>query len=346
MDERFAQDDYVAATQPKSILCLPIVHQGKVGAILYLENSLTRAAFTPERLEVMQILSAQAAISLESARLFERMRQEIVQRQRAEDALKLALAEVEQLKNRLEEENVYLRRELIANVSHDLRSPLASLRGYLETLLIKEDSLTPAQRRSYLEIAARQSEHLQTLIAELFDLASLDFQGYQIDSEPMHLGELAQDVLQRFQLEAEKKQVRLQSDICATACFVHADIGLIERALQNLLDNALAHSKAGGRIRLAVQPQADRVTVQVSDNGSGIPAADLPHVFERFYRVDKARTRSASHTGLGLAIVKRILELHQCEISVASDPIAGTTFSFALPVADAVRPTSAKAGVG
>lgn len=258
-----------------------------------------------------------------------------LERIKAEEDLQRALAEVEQLKNRLQEENVYLRRELIANVSHDLRSPLASLRGYLDTLLIKDETLAAAERRSYLGIAVRQAEHLQTLISELFDLARLDFQGYQIDAEPVHIGELARDVLQKFQLAADEARIVLALDVHPDAGFVRADISLLERTLENLIENALAHTPAGGEVRLAVQAHDGQVTVEVADTGCGIPAADLPRVFERFYRADRARTRETKGSGLGLAIVKRIVELHGAEVRVASSAGAGTRFWFTLPAESA-----------
>jgi signal transduction histidine kinase len=160
------------------------------------------------------------------------------------------------------EENVYMRRELIANVSHDLRSPLASIRGYLEALLQKGDTLAPDKRHAYLEIAARQSEHLGTLISELFELAKLDYKGYQINPEPVQLGELAQDVLQKFQLAAEKRNIALQVEAHLDGAFVRADIGLIERALENLLENALKHTPPGGTVSVAVGRQDGRVVVQ------------------------------------------------------------------------------------
>ena len=253
-----------------------------------------------------------------------------LERMKAESSLQHALTEVEQLKNRLQEENLYLRRELIANVSHDLRSPLASLRGYLETLLIKEKSLSTEERRSYLSIAARQAEHLQTLISELFDLARLDFTGYRIVAEPLHLGELARDVMQKFQLAARKKGVQLHLAVDDAVGLVEADIGLIERTLENLLGNALAHTARKGRVGLTVFAQDGRVRIEVQDTGTGIPSSDLPHIFERFYRVDKSRSLSSQGSGLGLAIVKRIVELHASEIRVESEVGVGTRFWFTL----------------
>jgi signal transduction histidine kinase len=257
-----------------------------------------------------------------------------LERLQAAEGLQNALTEVQRLKDRLQEENVYLRRELIANVSHDLRSPLASLRGYLDTLLLKEQTLSACERRSYLSIASRQTEHLQGLIDELFELARLDFQGYRIAAEPVQLGELAGDVVQKFQLAAQAKGVMLGAEAGAELPFVHADIALIERAISNLIDNALAHTPSGGCVELSLWAERPtQVTVSVRDSGRGIAAEDLPHVFERFYRADKARRRSVGGSGLGLAIVKRIVELHGGQVQVESREGEGARFWFSLRAA-------------
>jgi PAS domain S-box-containing protein len=256
---------------------------------------------------------------------------DMTERKQAEEALRQANAEIESLNEQLEAENVYLRRDLIANVSHDLRTPLAALHGYLETLLMKGESLPPEKRRSYLETAARQSEHMGTLISELFELVKLDFKGFEIHPEPVQLGELAQDVLQKFHLAAEKKGIALEADIAAGLPSVQADIGLIERALDNLIDNALRHTPSGGVVSLAVTASDGRVEIRVADTGRGIPAAEIPHIFERFYRVDKSRTTGTGGAGLGLAIVKRIIDLHGVRMEVTSAPNEGAAFSFALP---------------
>jgi two-component system, OmpR family, sensor kinase len=139
---------------------------------------------------------------------------------------------------------------------------------------------------------------LQTLITELFELARLDFEGYRIDAEPVQLGELARDVAQKLTLAAQTRQVELQLEIEPELGLAHADIGLIERTLTNLLENALAYTPAGGRIVLSIRQQGARVLLCVSDNGSGIGSADLPRIFERFYRADnKARTRDDKGSG-------------------------------------------------
>jgi len=145
-----------------------------------------------------------------------------------------------------------LRRELVANVSHDLRTPLATLRGYVETLLIKEPSLTAAERRQFLEIASKQSERLGRLVEELFELAKLDSRETVPHTEPFAISELVQDVAQKFRLQADARGVQIDTDVRPAAGFVHGDIGLIERVLDNLLDNALRHSATPIRVEPCV----------------------------------------------------------------------------------------------
>lgn len=224
-----------------------------------------------------------------------------------------------------------LRRELVANVSHDLRTPLASLQGYLETLLLKEGKLSEQEQRHYLEIALRHSERLGNLVAELFELAKLDAQRTPPDMEPFALSELAQDVVQEFQIAAQRQGVTLQTDFQDGLPFVCADIGLIQRVLENLIENALRYTPHGGVVSVSVTRCDGMVAAQVSDTGCGISEHDLPHIFERFYRAEKAR-QGHNGAGLGLAIAKRILDLHGGVIEARSAPGQGAVFSFRLPI--------------
>lgn len=226
-----------------------------------------------------------------------------------------------------------LRRELVANVSHDLRTPLASLTGYIETLQLKEGRLSESEREQYLDIARRQSERLGGLVEELFELARLESQDVEPELEPFPLPELIQDVVQGFRLEAERRSIRLDMRRPDEVPLVSADIGLIQRALQNLLGNALKHTEPGGRVSVSIEPGPDTVAVRVEDTGCGIPANELEQIFERFYQ---ARTKGQPQPpvgGLGLAIVKRILELHGSTIEAASTVGEGTSFTFKLRAA-------------
>jgi len=222
------------------------------------------------------------------------------------------------------------RREMVANVSHDLRTPLTSLHGYLETLLLKDATLTAEERRRYLEIANSQSRQLAQLVAELFELAKLDSCETLLSIEAFSLAELVQDAAQKFQLDAEARGIRIVTEYGEDLPFAYGDIGLMQRVLDNLIENALRYTPAGGHITLSLSANPDKITVKVADDGHGIPADDLPHIFDRFYRLEKSRAAGAGNAGLGLAIVKRILELHGSSIFAASQPRQGTTFTFQL----------------
>lgn len=246
-----------------------------------------------------------------------------------EDMARQITAQMEHL-----EDTDRLRRELVANVSHDLRTPLASLQGYLETLLLKKDSLSAREQREYVEIAAKHSQRLGQLVSELFELARLDSTDATPEREPFSLAELIQDVLQKYELRARDAGVQLDVRLDARVPFVYANIGLIERVLENLLDNALHHTPKGGSVNLVLVPGKDTVMVRLSDTGSGIAEQDLPHIFDRFYRARRPGARNTDGAGLGLAIARRILELHGGRIEAASERRAGTTFTFELPFSD------------
>jgi signal transduction histidine kinase len=226
-----------------------------------------------------------------------------------------------------------LRRELVANVSHDLRTPLATLQGYIETLLLKDSSLTVEDRLSYLKIAISHCKRLSKLVSELFELAKLDSNQTNVQRERFNMGELIQDVVQKFQLNAKEKQVNIITNIGQEFTFVNADIGLVERTLENLIENALRHTPQGGSISIGLKPDQENLMVQVSDTGCGIPQKELPRIFDRFYQLDKSRNAKHGYSGLGLAIAKRIIDLHESQIKVVSELNKGTTFSFLLPVA-------------
>lgn len=226
-----------------------------------------------------------------------------------------------------------LRRELVANVSHDLRTPLSSLGGYLETLLLKSPDLTEAQKQSYLKIAHENAERLSMLVEELFELAKLDANEVQPHNELFSLAELAFDVSHKFHLRAGEKNISFDVDVDETVPDVTADVGMIERVLDNLIDNSFKHTPEGGRISLHLSTEQKAVKIAVSDTGYGIAEEEIPNIFKRFYRkADSADENSTTPgLGLGLAIASRIVELHGSQLSVNSVLHQGTTFQFSLP---------------
>jgi len=222
------------------------------------------------------------------------------------------------------------RRELVANVSHDLRSPLASIQGYLETILMKDAQLPAEERRRFLEIIHTGVLRLGALVNELFELSKLEAEGARPALEPFPLSELVQDVVMKFQPQAHGQRLRLTAEYPHDLPFVRGDLGMIERVLANLIENAMRYTPQGGRVAVTLAHEGGRVRVRVADTGPGIPGEDLPHLFERFYRVDKSRARHSGGSGLGLAIARHILELHGNRIYVERTSPAGTVFVFEL----------------
>jgi signal transduction histidine kinase len=228
------------------------------------------------------------------------------------------------------QENDKVRRELFTNISHDLRTPLASMHGYIETLLIKDEVLDAKTRSKYLEIARKHAIHLSRLIQDLFELAVLDSGRVSPNFEEFPLVDLIYDVVQEFELQARDSQVELRVEPAQDAIVVRADLSLIQRVLENLVGNALKHTPAGGAVTISARPAAAGVGVSVADTGRGIPDTALPHIFDRFYKSTAGDEDDNRSTGLGLAIAKRILELHGSEIRVASREQRGTRFDFDL----------------
>ena len=227
-----------------------------------------------------------------------------------------------------------LRRELIANVSHDLRTPLASMQGYIETVLMKNDSLQPDERRQYLKTILSSSERLTNLVHELFELSKLEAKQTRPNPEPFSLPELANDVTQKFVPQAGRKHITVAMHAQSGLPLVRADIGLIERVLQNLIDNAVNYTLEGGSVEVNVHQVDGKVRTDVKDTGVGIDEKDLPFIFDRFYQ---ARSRvTTAGAGLGLAIARKIIEAHGESIAVTSRVNMGTIFSFELPVAGGV----------
>lgn len=223
-----------------------------------------------------------------------------------------------------------LRRELVANISHDLRNPLASIKGYLETIQLKDTQLEPTVRQQYLETTLKISDMLEKLVDELFQLSKLDSHQIQPHLESFFISDLLQDIIMKFKPIAEKKQIQLKAELPEQLPQVYADIGLIERALSNLIDNALRYTDCGGTVKVKIFQEDQKIRVSISDTGCGIRQEELPLIFDRFYRVEKSRSRSTGGAGLGLAIARKILELHKTTISVESRENEGTTFSFYL----------------
>lgn len=218
------------------------------------------------------------------------------------------------------------RREMLANISHDLRTPLTSLHGYLETLSLKADTLAETERKRYLEVALSQSAKVGRLAQTLFELARLEHGNVQPAWETFSLVDVLQDVFQKFELPTESRGIRLRAGIPPRLPPVRADLGMIERVLTNLLDNAVRHTPAGGTISVDLVYRDAKVFVTVSDTGPGIPPALRDGLFER-----PLSTGGTHHGGgFGLLIVQRMLQLHHSQIRLVDEAGRGAAFCFEL----------------
>lgn len=222
-----------------------------------------------------------------------------------------------------------LRREFIANISHDLRTPLTSLHGYLESLSVMSSTLSDSDKKRYLDIALAQSQKVRTLAQSLFELARLEYGVVKPQKEHFSLSELLQDVFQKFELAAQTRQQQMLVDIEPGLPMIDADVGMIERVLTNLLDNAIRHAPEKGIISVRLWAEGEKVLVQVSDNGPGVPQELKEGLFVRPSIASQSRLRGG---GLGLMIVRQMLQLHGSDITLVERPETGACFRFGLPI--------------
>lgn len=223
-----------------------------------------------------------------------------------------------------------LRRELIANVSHDLRTPIAIIRGYLETLQMKEDTITVEDRKRYIDIVSQSTVKLEKLVNELFELSKLEANQIRPQKEPFIISELVNDISSKYQIIAIDKKIKIETYLSKELAPVLADISLIERVIQNLLDNALKFTPEGGTISIITEKCLNNtVKITISDTGIGIPEKDRERIFARYYRANNY-TDLKNSTGLGLAIAKKILDLHDSTLELISAEEKGSSFIFKL----------------
>jgi signal transduction histidine kinase len=225
-----------------------------------------------------------------------------------------------------------MRRDFFANISHDLKTPLTSIHGFAETLMLKWKGLPDEQREQYLDTILSRTERLSGMVHQILELSRLESGGAELSVESIDIKDMMSDIFLEFTPHAEKKGISLDSHLTEAPPSLIGDIGLIERALRNLVDNALRHTKSGGTVSVTVSSSGTMAVFHVSDTGEGIPADHVAHIFDRFYRADKSRTGRKTNTGLGLPITKQIVEMHDGTIEVESSENEGTRITLRLPL--------------
>lgn len=228
------------------------------------------------------------------------------------------------------EQTEAMRRDLIANVAHELRTPLANIKGYMEGLI---DGVLPAQPDSYQQIY-READRLQRLVNDLQELSRVEAGAFELDRRPLAITGLIRQITTRLRPQFEEKGVTLTLHLPAGLPPVLVDEDRINQVLLNLIGNALQYTPSGGSVSLGVKLKASELVVIIQDTGVGIPADHLPHLFTRFYRVDKSRSRAGGGSGIGLTIAKHLVEAHGGRIWAESEGVnQGSIFGFSLPLA-------------
>ncbi|NEU76693.1 AAA family ATPase [Hassallia byssoidea VB512170] len=345
----FTTDSYIINTKPKSILCTPIVNQGKLIGILYLENNLTAGAFTPERLEVLQLLSSQAAISIENARLYNdleeynqtlsakveertlelqeknlQLQQEIKERQRAEEAAKQA--------NRAKS-------EFLANMSHEFRTPLNGILGY--TQIFNKDKNLTSQQKNGINIIHQCGEHLLTLINDILDLSKIEARRMELDTKEFVFPEFIESIADICRIRAQQKGISLiYKTFSPLPKVIRADEKRLRQVLINLLSNAVKFTEKGC-ITFKVGYQKEKLRFQVEDTGIGIAQEQLKEIFLPFQQVGE-RSRKIEGTGLGLAISRQLVQLMGGELMVKSTLGKGSVFWLELDLPEVLQEINVK----
>ena len=226
-----------------------------------------------------------------------------------------------------------MRSDFVANVSHELRTPLTTVRGYTETILHEE--LTREQLVDFLQIIDKETKRLSSLLDDLLDLAQIENEKGLVKKEPVDMSGLISEAVERVEDARTVQDVTVNLDLPGQSIYVSGNPEWLRQALVNILENSIKHGYEKGQIGISLSTAGGQAEIIITDNGPGIPEEDLPHVFERFYRVDKARSRKSGSTGLGLSIVKHILEAHDACYTLQSKVGEGATFTITLPVSDA-----------
>ena len=223
-----------------------------------------------------------------------------------------------------------IRKDFVANISHEIKTPLTSIKGYIEALIDGAED-DPQKRSEFLYIIQRHTDHLNATLSDLLRLSTIESGQYRWRREPISIPDLIGKAVQMIQPAAEKKRQSVTVSLGEPLCPFRGDTDQLAQALINLLDNAVKYTPEGGRVAVKVEMREEELEIQVSDTGVGIPLKEIPRIFERFYRVDRARSRELGGTGLGLSIVKHIVEAHGGTVSVKSKVGKGSRFILTFP---------------
>ncbi len=329
-DPRFAGRQSVQLSHLRSVLCVPLITQGRVLGIIYVDNRAQSAMFTDRQLTMLSAFANQAAVAMENARLYDNLRKSLEERLKLQDELhrqetkRLALEEASRLKS-----------DFIGFVAHELRNPLTSIRGFVQTLMLDEETVTPELAHEFHETIEAESDRLLDMINELLDVSRLEAgRPLTLAVKPMELKPLLEKLARRqkfskFFTARHEIVTQFADDLPET---VQADEDKLNQILSNLLSNAVKYSPDGGKITLSAKRDGESVVIAVQDQGVGLTPEQQTRLFRQYERVERDAIKNIPGTGLGLYLVKSLVELHGGTIAIDSTPGSGSTFTVRLPL--------------
>ncbi|MBU2512042.1 AAA family ATPase [bacterium] len=335
-DRQFLDDNYIIRKKPKSLLCIPIHYQGNLTGILYLENNQTTHAFTPDRIELLHLLAAQAAISIENAGLYKQLDE---YNRTLEEKVKLRTEELNQKNIKLEIAKVKAdqansaKSEFLANISHELRTPMHGILGFTKMGIAKMDRITPEKLKGYLEEINYSGERLLALLNDLLDLSKLESGKMNYDFAEVSLSILVGNVIREYEAFSNQRGLTIDFEKPDVDDIAIMDANKMMQVIRNLLSNAIKFSKENGLIKINIINDNKDLIFSVIDNGIGIKEEELKLVFDKFSQSSTTKT-GAGGTGLGLAICKQIVSHHKGEIWAEQNPNGGAIFRFFIPCSE------------
>ena len=330
-DPRFSGRQSVQFSNLRSVLCVPLITQGRVLGIIYVDNRAQSSMFTERQLTMLSAFANQAAVAMENARLYNNLRQSLEERMKLHDELhrqetrQLALEEASRLKS-----------DFIGMVAHELRNPLTSIRGFVQTLMLDDEAVTPELTREFHETIEAESDRLLDMINELLDVSRLESgRPLTLAVKPIELCPLLEKMARRqkfskYYTAQHEIVTQFADDLPET---ILADEDKLNQILSNLLSNAIKYAPDGGNITIAANRNENFIVLSVKDEGVGLTPEQQAKLFRQYERADRDSIKNIPGTGLGLYLAKSLVELHGGTIDIASTPGNGSTFTVRLPIA-------------